>query len=82
MKIRFLDLQTQVRGIRPQSTPKIEDLDLDKLPDFEISKDPNEWQFVESLLRSQNIVPKPKQFEGKSPAGWTSPKGKFHSYSN
>ncbi|XP_001606368.1 probable 39S ribosomal protein L49, mitochondrial isoform X1 [Nasonia vitripennis] len=65
---------TQVRGIRAQATPKVQDLDLKSLTDFEISKDPNEWQYVERLFRTGKTVPIPKSFEGKSPAGWSSPK--------
>lgn len=65
----------QIRGIRPNASPRIDELDISKLPEFEISKDPNEWQYVERLLTSGKIVPEPKKFDKKAPSGWIPQKG-------
>lgn len=57
------------------NSPRIADIDESKLPEFEISKDPKEWAFVEQLMPSP-MVPMPKVTVGPTPSGWVPPRGK------
>ena len=57
--------------------PKISDIDLSKLPEFETSNDPKEWQFVERLIPLE-IIPEPKEFKDKAPSGWVPQRGSKH----
>lgn len=48
--------------------PKTVSEDLSKYTDYEVSKDPKEWKFVEDLL-PKKIIPPPK-YEENLPSGY------------
>lgn len=48
--------------------PKLISEDLSKYTDYEVSKNPEEWKFVEQLL-PKKIIPEPK-YEPNLPSGY------------
>lgn len=57
----------------------INELDKSKLTDYEVSKDPNEWKFVERTF-GLKYIPEPKKFDGPAPSGWIQPKSNLYTH--
>lgn len=53
--------------------------DPSKYTDYEVSKDPKEWEYVERLLKPKTI-PKPCMDKKEYPSGWKPPVCKPHDY--
>lgn len=51
-----------------QSSPKVGD--PSNYTDFEVSKDPKEWSYVERLLASKTVPPAPTSIDKEFPSGW------------
>lgn len=47
--------------------------------DYDITKDPNEWKYVERVL-AYKIIPKPATGDIKLPSGYKSASGKHDNY--
>ncbi|XP_011505222.1 PREDICTED: probable 39S ribosomal protein L49, mitochondrial [Ceratosolen solmsi marchali] len=63
----------QIRCINPRNTPLVTNIDVSKLTDFEKSKNPEEWRYVERCFPIK-VVPSPKHFDGTAPSGWIPPR--------
>lgn len=69
-----LVFQIQQRWSSYKSSPKY--TKPEDYTDYEITKDPNEWKYVERILGYKRI-PKPPTEDAKLPSGYKSASGKY-----
>ncbi|KZC14481.1 PREDICTED: probable 39S ribosomal protein L49, mitochondrial [Dufourea novaeangliae] len=72
-----IPVQIQKRWSTYRSSPIYED--PSKYTDYEVTNDPQEWEYVERLLRPQ-IIPKPPLENQEYPSGWKPPTAKPGDY--
>lgn len=73
----FSPVITQKRWSSYNSSPKY--IDPSNYTDYEVSKDPKEWEYVECLLKPK-VIPTPHLEKKEYPSGWKPPVAKPHEY--
>ncbi|XP_043529255.1 probable 39S ribosomal protein L49, mitochondrial [Frieseomelitta varia] len=69
--------QIQKRWGTYMSSPKYKD--SSEYTDYEVTKDPKEWEYVERLLKPK-VIPAPCLENKEYPSGWKPPVAKPHDY--